>query len=650
MNAMEDNGLGAVIPPNDQADEEQGEDYEVDDNGLRAVVQPNDQGDEEPGEDYEVDEFVLILKQAFEGGPLEGAAGVAAKGWGLAKNWLKPKVGGADEVKNVRMLDTHPGNDIWPSLWIYGDDFLESILTAALMVAWMVELLIGGTFLGKYRPVMFIATAFTGELMMNQMKRIPYYMVSRAVENGRRVRRSTIDWTSALAITVSGSIFSKHGRKLRYMLVSFILAHSVELLTGSTLSTDKFGAGLGAKSIRADFAPIGGGQQEDGRYFFMSGLKYLADDREEIDGTIMAQHGGEMLVIRHVQQAYAERPLRYYRAEAVNGFVLSTGSKIINGTRVECEGLGTAETNWMAIEQGYDGDADLSFTFEFKAGTTKGVLDSLPATTKKLTEAVISYSMVRHDYGPKITKIHDVRDKKPFRGLEFRKEDMKATCQGFVNVLAYGLKRNDKTLQANRVAVALLIRSASRGSKTGYSIKGQTEGKGAFGELRYGFPDWVNILLIITGIVFWLLYFEFVIRPPVLPRSLESVAVHLGPVLARNTNKCATRDVKVERRQKESTNDFTLEFGYPRSTVPGLHAGRQTRVRRVRTSDERDLRVVHLEWGLSGEILRSGKPSRSMPKGLYAGCAGQDKRKAGIAISTEDIETETSDRSLRQEA
>jgi hypothetical protein len=92
MNAMEDNSVGEVIPINERAEGEQ-------------------QGDSEA-------EGLVELEQAFEGGKLEGAAGVAAKFWGLGKNWFKPKVGGADVEENVRKLDAFPGNNIWRSHWI----------------------------------------------------------------------------------------------------------------------------------------------------------------------------------------------------------------------------------------------------------------------------------------------------------------------------------------------------------------------------------------------------------------------------------------------------------------------------------------------------------------------------------------------------
>lgn len=543
------------------------------------------------------------------------------------------------------------GEYLFRYLRIYGDELFQYISLLLVFISWIAANFGTYALWTTSRVASIFMTAMLAILIAEQWKALPHRWLSRRVEKKQTIYMSTVTWVMSMSTSLPGSIFELSSKKVLILPLLAIFTHGPDLLSGMLTNVSKSSANSIMKKVDFTIGPVGGGILGDqGRTFFQSGLKFLSRDSPAEDELAMDfTRGLSTAYVPHMPQemystsrrvvlsyvhakslpVYRIREIGQKAKHSINPASLRSCSNSDKDTSPRLEM--SAYTNDQCINMGFSyspGGSGTTQAFEREIEVCRGTADVRFERTEIGTEIRSVGNWILNGSIGEIARIQDGEHN---------------SCGGFSNILSYGVEDSAPGNQAIRLAVAWLIRSATRESDTGYRAEAKFEkgqAHGTISELRYKLPNIWDWIIIGIAVITLLTQGFFVLgHPSALPRAFDTAAIYCGRVLSEHTTRCATRDWKYRRGQKDASEDFTVQFGMVAGPERNPHRPLAAPTR-IEGSNE-VVGAVHLEYGLPDEIIPVGfmaarDPNRFNPE--YVGAALK-KNALHYSVKTNELST-----------
>lgn len=511
-----------------------------------------------------------------------------------------------------------------------GDEGLEWLVTFVLLVWWLLARLLNQ----YYEEPRWVVVARAGLMLgmtANQFKRLPFYAITKRAAEGSPVNLKRLLFAASVASTVSGSLVSMNPDRWVYVASVVSFRYVPDLLAGAFVSGNKIipEGRLAVSGLR--LGPVGGGAISNGDdEYDLSGLSLLAsrpisdDDRvyKRVGNENLEKRVGDIIVPHHIQEmslgnvTTVEGTVPAYKLETLEG--VDT-----DGWEVEDCAFGGSEQ----IELQMSAKSHTGTKILHRVGYTKklddGTLKSNVSQTYSLTPGYAKVKMMRGDFYTKIIKAFDFEPTNVVLSLGRYKKGEHDMCEAFLNAATYSRRPGSDVkdeLLVDRIAVAWLVRTASRETNTGFQpvIKFRTEDvRGGDATARFATPDWLlwtacGVFGLLTAI-----YIPIVFSDVVVKRGFTSMVSNLGDVVKRKTTRCATRDLQMWHNIEGGVADCDVIFGIVLDEaglpITGEIFNRTTRMDEI---------AVHLGWETSDRILAEGLPSRMVADKIPVAGAG----------------------------
>jgi len=510
---------------------------------------------------------------------------------------------------NRKLSQGEWGRDFFRFMRVYGDDLFLYYSLFIVFILWLVATFSPIPLYAENRALSIMVTALLIVLMTEQWKALPLRWLSLRVEKMQTIKMSTVTWVMSVSSSLPGSIFDLRSKKLVILPIIVALTHGPDLLAGVMTEVSKSGANGLNRKVDFTLGPVAGGIR-GGPRFYQSGLKFLSRDTEEEDLLVMSFNKKlSTAYVPHMpQELYSSgRGLSFIRAEELPVYRLRR-----DGTPAKFG----ADTKFEICRNSEDANSAVLWMGAFTKGNCiimgvkyepngEGRAEAFSEEIE-LCRGTMKVDIEKTDLGPVIRKVSNYQDGGPIGEIERIQDGTHKSCEGFSNILSFGISNNRKVadIQSVRLAVAWLVRSATTNSSTGYGAESFKKGPGygRTSSLRYKLPNWADWIIIIFVSFTLISQGAFVLyHSAALPRSFDTAAIHCGRVLSQHTTRCATRDWKYMSGQKDKSDDFTVQFGM-KADSNGNVISSPTTVQGL----DKQVGAVHLEWGLPGEVIPVG--------------------------------------------
>lgn len=554
------------------------------------------------------------------------------RAWDSLGAWLRK--GGDHRDGPARMKKAPVSNQDWAGVFEKFDEALEIFflfLAVALVLSHEFSKLPG---LQRWGVLLLYSLPL--DLACCILSRLPWQVMTAQARNGAYFRRSTLRTAAATAVTYDGSFLSPRGRRLFYVGLAAILTHAPDLLTGS-LVNEKRAPSWGETPGIVTVGPVGGGNQAgSATTFWTSGLKTLTLDSEETDRAVFKKVGGNLLIPMLPQEMRKGPDVMSVRAKSwptvcakllseakptvVDREACSPSSQLGEKFRFEIGHKIEAKEVYLSVdydpkgEQPQAGNIAVYGTYALEYGTADVEFDTT-------------------SFGVRIVEVSNFQrnEEKPAATEDDLASAIKDMCVPFGNIVHYGVSRHSGNIQADRVAVSTIVRTASKTSIVGFNnrTKGlEMEVRLTKGKLAFRPPIWFTWAFVGMVVFAGLLsgYKNSKWGPKPLGRGIGHLLSVFGRDAAENTSRCAPSDVRARQEYRDDSNSELITFGAAipivgqslgidiesQRTVDGVEvrtAARSLR-RRVAGSVEREgIQTIHLEFN-RGENITKGDLSK----------------------------------------
>lgn len=478
--------------------------------------------------------------------------------------------------------------------WVFekSDEAVEVLLLLLAVV--LVILLEFSRFPGSPRYLVIFLYGLPLDLAATVLSRVPWQVMSAGARKGKYYRRSTLRNAAATAATYDGSFLSLRKGRLLYVFLAAVLSHAPDLLAGSLVASKRSAPSLGETNGFLTVGPAGGGYQlpGGGASYRTSGLEILALDSRAYDRTVFKRVGSWLLV-----------PLKPQEMKSGSNVM---AAKVQNWPTVRIQesfGIQLAKGNRSACSTS-NPDEKFQFSMNYKIEGSIVFLRVDYDPKGEQPENIAFSSIFSLDYGRANVEF----DTTPFgaRVLEVggfnpnRKEavatdsDMASAvtdmCIPFGNILHYGVDRHEGKIQAGRVAVSTVVRTATDDSIVGFGNAEKVEVRLIRGNLAFRPPIWftyvfVSSMILAAGVS---IYFNWFSRP------CGSSVGHLFSIFGRDALKTgfsAPVDVRVRQPYRDGTNGELVTFGGALTSAPGDGNDAQEAETEYERNDEIQLEV-----------------------------------------------------------